>query len=189
MLDLSDVVFVDCETTGLDPENHEIWEVGLICPGADVEEWSWQLPVDLGRADLVALKIGKFHDRYLHKSTNPRRFSTDFERLTRGKHLVGAVVSFDEQRLRRLMTRNGACPSWHYHIIDVEALAVGYIRGLVVAGIASPEQIEVVNSLPWKSDHLTEVLGVEPVSEEERHTALGDARWARRIYEKVQKNA
>jgi oligoribonuclease (3'-5' exoribonuclease) len=29
------VCFVDCETTGLDPDRHEIWEVGLITPDGE----------------------------------------------------------------------------------------------------------------------------------------------------------
>jgi hypothetical protein len=97
--------------------------------------------------------------------------------LTRGRHLVGAVVSFDEERLRKLLRANGACPEWHYHLIDVEALAVGWIAG------ADQEAARL--ALPWKSDDLSRAIGVEPPSDEERHTALGDARWAKAIYEKI----
>lgn len=38
---------------------------------------------------------------------------------------------------------------------------------------------------PWKSDDLGLALGVEPCPEEDRHTALGDARWVKRIYDTV----
>ena len=47
------------------------------------------------------------------------------ERITRGAHLVGAVPTFDAEVLGARMRANGICPSWHYHLIDVEALAVG----------------------------------------------------------------
>ncbi len=43
----ADLAFVDTECTGLDPDRHEIWEVGLI---VDDEEHSWFLPVDLAKA-------------------------------------------------------------------------------------------------------------------------------------------
>ena len=43
-------------------------------------------------------------------------------------------------------------------------------------------------SLPWKSDDLSAALGVT-VSDEDRHTALGDAKWAMRIYDAVTGNA
>ena len=39
-------------------------------------------------------------------------------------------------------------------------------------------------ALPWKSDDLSAALGVT-VSDEDRHTALGDAKWARAIYDAV----
>ncbi|MGH3304433.1 MAG: hypothetical protein ACRDOK_22680 [Streptosporangiaceae bacterium] len=97
-------------------------------------------------------------------------------RLTRGAHLAGAVVSFDAEVLGARMRAHGICPSWHYHLIDVEALAVGCLarRGAVVSSFG----------LPWKSDDLSAALGVQ-VSHEDRHTALGDARWALRIWDAV----
>lgn len=164
----SQLAFVDTETTGLDPDRHEIWEVGLI---VDEMEHQWFLPVDLGSADAIALKVGGFHDRY-QCGPNPTpldEFSAEFASLTRGRHLVGAVVSFDEERLRKLLRANGACPEWHYHLIDVEAMIVGRLRG---AGI------------PWKSDELSRTVGVNP-DEFDKHTALGDARWAKAIYETI----
>ena len=57
---------------------------------------------------------------------------------------------------------------WHYHLVDVEALAAGKL------GIAPP----------WKSDELSAALGVT-ITEDDRHTALGDAKWAMRIYDAV----
>lgn len=38
---------------------------------------------------------------------------------------------------------------------------------------------------PWKSEDLSRRVGVEPPGEDERHTALGDARWAERIYNAI----
>lgn len=179
------VCFVDTETTGLDPERHEIWEVGLILP--DGTEHLWQLPVDLARADPIALNIGRFHERRvvaaMTRYTNgdatwrvdTERFARLFAGLTRGLHLAGAVVSFDAERLWRLLRANGECPMWHYHLIDVEALAAGWLRGSL-----KPTLWEVARP-PWKSDDLSRAVGVEP-DDFDRHTALGDARWARALY-------
>ena len=46
------LAFVDCETTGVDPERHEMWELAIVtvAPWDDDHEpgeWTWQLPVDL----------------------------------------------------------------------------------------------------------------------------------------------
>lgn len=221
------ICFVDTETTGLHPDDHEIWEVGLILPDGD--EWSWMLPVDLGRADPYALKIGGFHDRHPQGDNNiqarpghddgaPLRgpwsqwssearwcpslqvFAAEFCKLTADLHLVGAVVSFDEERLRRLARRNGACPDWHYHLIDVENLAVGYLSlvvhqlnlGFSDTGVwynptndeyTLAELTELVTP-PWESADLSRAVGVVP-DLFDKHTALGDARWAKAIYQSV----
>lgn len=190
------VCFLDTETTGLDPDRHDIWEVALITP--DRREHVWQFPVDEMASDPFALNIGRYWDRrwptdirevsdldaiYEAHSPKSRRknfpeqgraikpgkeWCEHFRELTAGLHLAGAVVSFDEERLRRLLHRNGVLHRWHYHLCDVEALAAGKL------GIEPP----------WKSDDLSAALGVT-VSEEDRHTALGDAKWAKRLYDAV----
>jgi DNA polymerase III epsilon subunit-like protein len=160
------IVFLDTETTGLDPDRHEIWEVGLIRANSN---YHWFLPVDLGRADPVALGIGQFHRRYDRRNiTNLRDFAGEFAELTLGAHLAGAVVSFDEERLRKLLRSNGACPEWHYHLVDVEALVAGKL-GL---------------KPPWDSNELSRAVGVDP-GDFERHSALGDAMWAQALYRAV----
>jgi DNA polymerase III epsilon subunit-like protein len=167
------VAFVDTETTGLDPERHEIWEVGLILP--DGSEHSWQLPVDLSRADAIALNVGQFHERRKEAWKDGytdadwlAEFSQRFVALTRGLHLAGCVVSFDAERLAKLLRANGECPMWHYHLIDSEALVAGLL------GIAPP----------WRSSDLSLAVGVDP-EQFDRHSALGDARWAKAMYEAV----
>jgi len=60
--------------------------------------------------------------------------------------------------------------------VDVEAMVVGYLHGAGKGG-------EI--KLPWDSDEITRLVGVENSPEEEKHTALGDARWCRRLYNAV----
>lgn len=182
------LAFVDCETTGLDPERHEIWEVAVVTRSwawSDGEPWmteqahEWFLPVDLGSADPISLKIGGFHARHPHgydfeqpegdylEVTPLRSFARQFADATRGCHLIGAVPSFDERRLGDLLRRNGACPDWHYHLVCVENMAYGFMLGR--EGRAFP--------LPWDSSALTAAVGADP-SQHAKHTAMGDVRWA-----------
>jgi len=193
------VCFVDTETTGLDPDRHPIWNVALIEP--DGHEWEWFLPVDLTTADAVALNIGRYHDRHPSGSlmttrnmgdrprlTDVGTFARDFARITWGAHLAGAVVSFDEERLRRLLRANGVCPGWHYHIVDVEALAAGWLAhkwgGLEDSPDDEVRAKAVLHKPPWNSTDLSRAVGVHPENFE-RHTAVGDARWAKAIYTAV----
>lgn len=166
------LAFVDTETTGLDPDLHQVWEVALVSDIDPEKEHHWFLPVDLGRADPVALRIGRFAQRYDRgfgeQITDLETFAAEFAALTVGHHMVGMVPSFDEERLRKLLRANGACPEWHYHLVDAEALAAGLL------GLAPP----------WDSDELSRAVGVDP-GHFERHTALGDVHWTMAIYAAV----
>ena len=184
------VAFVDCETLGLDPRRHPIWEVAVITPDGTEHLWQvkWSRAV-LDNADPVALEINGFEDRYGETDVpfiSPHESAELFASLVDGLHLAGAVVSFDEERLRGmhdlLLGRPEGKYPWSYHVIDVEALAIGFLAGKQAA---LPLSKMLVVAPPWKSDELTEALGLEAVSDAERHTALGDARWAKRIYEAV----
>lgn len=232
--------FIDTETTGLDPERHEVWEVACIIRkhGEADAEYVWQLPVDLGRADPMALRIGRFHERR-HARLKPSTVDRDpsvvvqlvdpegvdgelsirpldvwceqFARLTWNAHMIGAVPSFDTDRLERLLRRHGACPGWHYQPVDVEAVVAGYLiglaRGIARCALSDPqanrvreatgidvegigqyrgalEGVDVGKTLPWSSDELAARIGIRP-DEEGRHTALGDARWARDQWDRI----
>ncbi len=208
--------FVDCETTSLRPDRRA-WEIGIIArePGrADVEHY-WFIDaadLDLGNADVMSLKIGRFYERHpqYRLDREPTITDTDteydalrlVEAITRGAHLVGAVPNFDADVLSARMRANGICPSWHYHLCDVEALAVGWLNGrrarqneivdaypLENDGKEAPGLVRWNDPIkhaspPWKSDDLSAALGIK-VSDEDRHTALGDAKWAMAIYDAV----
>lgn len=188
---MSGLAYVDTETMGLDPELNPIWEVAVI---VDDAEHVWQqrvpehyeiLPEGVAPANNSTPYVSqwvldntRFEKEYRHKSAlTPADSIRRFAELVEGRHLVGAVPSFDEERLRRqyrmFIDSTATKFPWHYHLIDVETLAVGFVTA---RGLAVP--------LPWSSDRLSEFLGIEaPV--EDRHTALGDARWAKAIYERV----
>lgn len=178
------VCFVDTETAGLRPDS-EIWEVGLITP--DGEEHHWFLPLDVEAADPIALSIGGYHERHPQGNHSfnpdylsvcePRELARSFAKLTHGLHLAGAVVSFDALRLERLMLLWNVAPSWHYHLVDVEGLAAGWLARDYGRGWPAVE-------LPWDSNELSLAVGVDPKSFD-RHTALSDCRWAKAIFEAV----
>lgn len=198
------IVFCDTETTSLRPDRRA-WEIGLIArePGrADVEH-QWFIDaydLDLGNADVASLKIGRFYERHpqyqLGREADFTETASEVEALrlveaiTRGAHIVGAVPNFDTEVLGARMRANGICPSWHYHLCCVENLAVGWLhRHAAVlenreSTLDEATRLRALASPPWKSDDLSAALGIT-VSEEDRHTALGDARWAMHVYDAV----
>lgn len=193
------ICFIDTETTSLRPDRRA-WEIGLIArePGhTDVEHWWFidERDLDLGNADPASLRIGRFYERHPHYRLDRESTGTDteseydalrlVEAITRGAHLVGAVPNFDADVLGARMRAAGICPSWHYHLVDVEALAAGYLAHLSRTLRVKVGDVEITGRPPWKSDDLSAALGLIKVSEEDRHTALGDARWARAIYDAV----
>jgi len=183
---MTKLVFLDTETSGLDVRLHEVWEVGAIVRCEDEEtqsvdqEYHWFLPINLDKADLIALHIGKYFERHPYrdpkieysKVANETVFAREFMNLTLGAHIVGAVPNFDTEFIKPILYRNNCIPAWHYHLVDIEALAAGHLH-------LPP---------PWKSDTVFEAMGYK-IIEEDRHTALGDARVVRDIYDLVMKNA
>lgn len=181
------LVFVDTETTGLDPTRHELWEIAVI--EEDGTEYEWRMPPNLAKADPGALRVNHYYDRIeavrqeLRKSRavtladaeykffdgrTARVIAGEVAVLLANKQIVGSVPDFDAAFLAPFLRANGQAPAWHYHLVDVETLAAGWL------GLAPP----------WDSDEITKRLGIES-PEGLKHTALGDARWAKAIYDRV----
>lgn len=209
------LAFVDTETTGVHP-GRRAWEIAIIRREPDGQEQTLHAfvsDVDLSEADPYGLKIGRFYDRHPKYGRTPEAaaaiaiardlglevpddgpcldegdLAPMVERMARGAHLVGAVPSFDAEVFADMLRRHRLTPAWHYHLIDVENLAAGYLAGIAAA---TREQIDQAVSThpaatpPWSSDDLSRAVGVEPAGEDERHTALGDARWAKRVYDAI----
>ena len=207
------IVFLDTETDGVHPDR-KVWEIGMIRRDGDRQkQTSFFVDIDLATADPFGLKVGRFYERhplgrqlaagYINDSaTSDVWADMDWRargvvsladaamrvaRWTHGAHIVGAVPNFDTEVLGRLLRDQGLTPSWHYHLIDVEALAVGYLAGRWAqaedAGVAESGPFDP--GLPWNSDQLSTAIGVSPAASEERHTALGDARWVSRMYDVI----
>lgn len=175
---MAKLCFIDIETTSL-RYDRRAWEVALIhyTPRGEVVEDTFLIHddhLDLGNADPVSLRIGRFYERHPRYSGDMSvtlwhegDAMQEIERLTRGAHLAGAVPSFDAETLAGRMRAHGICPSWHHRLRCVESLTCGFL-GREVGGLKA----------------CAEALGiaVNPAAE---HTALGDARTARAIWDHV----
>lgn len=199
------LVFLDTETCGLSPDD-PIWEFAAIRREPDGTERTVHVFVhhdpercarlpESFRADHLARFPGAWVEPARCPGESPGSMAHDeFAELImqtfageQRPHVVGAVPNFDTERLARVLDQyEDSAPNWHYHLIDVEALAVGYLRGLE-AGLAMAAGRPEGDGphLPWESDGLSRECGVEPPGPGERHTALGDVRWAMRLYDTI----
>lgn len=198
---MTHLAFVDTETTGL-LLHHDIWEIATILRSPDARdgEYRWLLPVDVSAADPIGLEISGFHKRHPQgdeyegdeKTTPIAPAMAAVANVLANRHLIGAVVSFDEKRLERLALSVHVTPQWHYHLGDVENLAAGFLAREALRMMAStdPTEHEIGEDLrrvaepPWDSEELSRAVGIDP-DLFDRHTAMGDARWARAIWDAV----
>lgn len=114
------LIFIDTETTGLDPAIHEVWEVAWAAQDGPIT--CLRLPHDLRTADPAALEINGYHRRPSEYRTGAPNQITELtlKAALAGATLVGANPAFDAAFLS---ARWRARP-WHHRLIDVEALAL-----------------------------------------------------------------
>lgn len=202
------LVFLDTETTGLELDA-DVWELAAIRREPDGAETTLHLFIE---HDLDKCKRLPEYFRADHLKRFPRVDQHDPDPLLDGHkspvaarsyagyalgkmladrpHLVGAVPDFDAYRLEPILNEGGMTERWHYHLIDVETLAVGWLYGRYGPRAGGPpvEAEGEAVTLPWDSNKLSAAVGVDPELFD-RHTALGDALWARAIYDAVTSGA
>lgn len=179
-------LFLDLETTGLDPRYHHIWEFAAILRdeyGCSDEEHVFQIRTPLIAADPVALEKCRFEERFrvpdgisavkvmddgglwrleLHEALH------DMQDLLRDAHIIGANPAFDDAFLKSLMHMFDRRIVWNYRLVCVENLVAGALR----------------KPLPVSLRESAEAMGIK-VDPDACHTALGDARVARDVYDAV----
>lgn len=197
------LAFVDCETTGLTIAD-EPWEIAIIrrMPGGTDQEFVLHVEHEARLAETLPDEFREDHDtRFgVDYPVYPRaQAAAIVHALLDGMHIVGVNPAFDTGMLERLLAGKKAgptlfhtspppawpslTPSWDYHLLDLYALSIGalHARRAIEAGgrwVPAPTDLEIA------SDDLSAGFGVPTTSTTgeplyARHTALGDARWAR----------
>lgn len=192
------LVFVDTETTGLDPRHHDVWEIAAIRREDNVTvERQWQIRPNLETADAEALTINRYAERFAVPSGwdaievldgPPLRLTLpemlfDFQDFMAGCVMVGSNPAFDDTFLKKFLWAHGRKVTWHYRTIDIAALAAGYIHGAI--DTTQYPGSNAAPAVPYSSYGLSRAVGVEPPAKDVAHTAPGDARWAMAVYDAV----
>lgn len=118
-------VYLDTETTGLDPMKHEPWEVAYAVDGGPI--LSSFLPLDrFQNANVDSLGIGNFPRRYIWPDDwKIVDFDIALRNALAGATLVGANPSFDAAMLTHAWWGEDTPAPWHYRMLDVEVYAMG----------------------------------------------------------------
>lgn len=132
------IVFLDTETTGLDPDIHQVWEMGWIAmdsAGRLGELHSSFVRHTLLDADPKALEVG----RHAERLSNPSPwaiYSIPFERELEGAltgvTLCAANPAFDAAFLTKRWF--GKKP-WRYRMLDIETYAMAALDSPVPVGL------------------------------------------------------
>lgn len=113
-------VYCDVETTGLDPDKHEIWEIAYAVDDQPIERSFVPHRID-AKTSPEALKVGGYADRYnAAEISDGEHWEYEVSQALVGATLVGANPSFDAAFLRK---RWGVSP-WHHRLLDVETYAM-----------------------------------------------------------------
>jgi len=120
-------IFLDTETTGLDVEKHEVWEIAYAIDDGPIK--TAFVPHYFEDPDPKALEINGYYDRIGIPDTG---FEAVLREEARGHYLVGSNPAFDQ---RFLVKRWGERP-WEYRMIDIATYAMPYFGLVVPEGLA-----------------------------------------------------
>ena len=128
---MGDLIYLDAETTGLDPFVHEVWEIAWAVNDGPVE--TLQVRHSLAGADVTALRINGYVDRWTEPAAGA--LEARLQKILKGATLVCSNPSFDESFLRERWRET----PWHHRKIDIATYAMpalGLDRPVGIAQIA-----------------------------------------------------
>lgn len=182
--------FVDIESTGLHAQCRP-WEIAVIRRESGGTECEFCLYVrvedlDLERAQPLGLAIGRFSERHPQRGGRSQSGAPLVTEREAAKHLAdwtagtvihGVYPAYDVDVLSRMLSRHGIAPRWSPgKPVDVAAMARKWLNG---QGIAPAKENAAVSRQ----------CGIEIPGADDVHTALGDARWARRWFDHLEAKA
>ena len=169
-------VFLDCETSGLDPARHAIFEIAYaVDDGPILSSFVTHTRITLDAETIAAAQVNRYIDRCppeyatLHGPSDDDgddHPSAEFEDALvdalRSATMVGANPAFDAAMLRA----RWCVTPWHHRLLDIEAYAAGAFGWTELRGLAG----------------VAEHLGVQAPD----HTAAGDVACLRACWQAIQ---
>lgn len=174
--------FLDTETLGLDPRRYLLWEVAIILREGDEDtEHRFAWVPDTADVNPMSLEVNNFYERTKHldvRGFGEADYAPTIWRLLQGSIIVGSNPRFDMGFLAEMFERQSLPREpWHYRPIDVVDLVMG----------AFNRYAQLPSFPPWRTKDAAEAANIDP-DDYDLHTALGDARLVRDLYDEVVKD-
>jgi len=175
------LAFIDLETTGLDPERHEIIEMGVIIArqipqdGAGnklevIEEFDLRIkPEHLETSDPESLKINGYNEMDWVFAIDLKNAMEKLAEKTEGAILVAQNVAFDWLFLEKAFVKTGVKNRMDFHRLDLLSMAY--------AKLYHDERAQRFS--------LRALCEYFDIKNEKAHTALADIRAEFEIYKKL----
>ncbi len=177
------LAFIDLETTGLDPEKHEIIEIGCLIArqvaqpdgkqGAKVEvieDFEIKVkPIHLETSEPEALRINGYNDADWLFAVDLKKALEMLAEKTKDCIMVGLNVAFDWSFLEKAFAETGVENKMHFHKLEVMSMAF--------AKLYNDPRAE-----KFSLRALAEYYGIE---NPKAHTALADIRTTFEVYKKI----
>lgn len=175
------LAFIDLETTGFDPEKHEVIEIGGIIakqipmPGKGprlevIDEFEFKIkPEHLETSSPEALRVNGYNDADWLFAPSLAEVMKIIQEKTAGCIIVGQNVNFDWSFLEASFKKCGLENKMHYHKLDLIPIAFA--------------KTYHSNDFDWYDlDTMARHYGVE---NPKAHTALADIKTTFEIYKKL----
>lgn len=161
--------FVDIETTGLDPDVHEIISIGCI-----IGEWQNESTIKVAekfelkikpefieRAHERSLRVNKYTQEDWNDAISLSKALEQFAKKTDGAIMVSHNVSFDASFLDKAFKMTNIQPTMHYHKLDTISLAYAVLKDTDVKRYSLQylcDYFEIKNNNPHTALSDTEAL-------------------------------
>jgi len=164
------LIFLDLETSGLDPQEHEILEICLMSVSGDVLFYSKIKPTHIETAQPKALEINGYSAEAWADAPTFAEVAETVAGLLDGAVMAGHNPTFDIGFLRAELARvnSDLVRKLGYHLIDTTALAYEHLVG---CGLTRLSLVEVCKFLRIALDNA--------------HTAKADTDACRKVYLKL----
>lgn len=170
------LIFLDTETTGLNPEKHEIIELAMIRvePSGERYTYHWYIkPEHIETADEIALRVNKYHERielWEKEGVTFASIAPILQDVVRDGVFAGHNVGFDLDFLSATFKKNNINAKLPYHKVDTVTLAYAHLAPL---GLEKLSLDTIRDFFGW--------------SREGNHTAMQDVRDTMKLYNTLTK--